>query len=144
MTALKRLVGAYMALLAAAVAGFFIINPFLVDSLDVMTVWYALYVMMAVGLGLALIFNYAYKREDSNGDLDGPATRRYMNATMLFHLTVAVSILFFHRWFSLLALGEDNLAGNHEARVLWAIVDTLAPITMGITGCRLWSEANRQ
>ena len=88
MAALKRLIGAYMALVGVAVAVYFIINNFLVDSIDVMSVWYVLDVLMAVGLGLALVFNYAYKREQSNGDVDGPVTRRYLEATALFHLTV--------------------------------------------------------
>ncbi len=143
MTGLKRLIGAYMALVGVAVAVFFIINNFLVDSIDVMSVWYVLDVLMAVGLGLALVFNYAYKREQSNGDVDGPVTRRYLEATALFHLTVVVTILFLHNWLSLLALGGDSLDGNDPAWNIWAVVDTLLPITLGLTGCRLWREADR-
>ena len=143
MTGLKRLIGAYMVLVGVAVAVYFIINNFLVDSFDVLSVWYVLDVLMAVGLGLALVFNYAHKREESNGDVDGPVTRRYLESTALFHLTVAVTILFLHNWFSLLALGGDSLDGNHPAWNIWAVVDTLVPITLGLTGCRLWCEADR-
>ena len=63
--------------------------------------------------------------------------------TILFYLTVATAILFLHNWMSLLALGSDSLDGNHQAWVIWAIVDTLVPITLGVTGCRLWSEADQ-
>ena len=143
MTALKRLVGAYMVVVGVAVAVYFIINNFLVNSIDVLSVWYVFDVLMAVGLGLALVFNYAHKREESESDLDGSVTRRYLEATALFHLTVVVTILFLHNWLSLLALGGDSLEGNDPAWVIWAVVDTLLPITLGLTGCRLWCEADR-
>ena len=143
MTGLKRAAGAYMVLVALAVAVFFIINAFLLDSIDVPGIWYVLDVLMLVGLASALIFNYANKREESESDLDGSVTRRYLDATALFYLTAAVTILFLHNWLSLLALGGDSLDGNHQAWVIWAIVDTLVPITLGVTGCRLWCEADR-
>ena len=143
MIALKRVAGAYMVLAAVAVAVFFIINAFLLDSIDVPGVWNVLDVLMLVGLALALIFNYANKREEGEGSFDGSVTRRYLDASILFYLTVAVTILFLHNWLSLLVLGNDSLEGNHQAWVIWAIVDTLAPITLGVTGCRLWCEADR-
>ena len=86
MTGLKRAAGAYMVLVALAVAVFFIINAFLLDSIDVPGIWYVLDVLMLVGL-----------------------------ASALFYLTAAVTILFLHNWLSLLALGGDSLDGNHQA-----------------------------
>ena len=115
MTGLKRAAGAYMVLVALAVAVFFIINAFLLDSIDVPGIWYVLDVLMLVGLASALIFNYANKREESESDLDWSVTRRYLDATALFYLTAAVTILFLHNWLSLLALGGDSLDGNHQA-----------------------------
>ena len=124
-------------------AVYFITNNFLADSIDVLAVWYVFDVLMGVGLVSALTFNYASKREESEGSFDGSVTRRYLDASILFYLTVAATILFLHNWLSLLALGNDSLEGNHQAWVIWAIVDTLAPITLGVTGCRLWCEADR-
>ena len=143
MIALKRVAGAYLVLTAVAVAVFFIVNNFLLDSIDVQDVWFVLDVMMFVGLALALIFNYANKRGEGESGIDGPVTRRYLDASILFYVTVATAILFLHNWMSLLALGGDSLEGNHQAWVIWAIVDTLVPITLGVTGCRLWSEADQ-
>ena len=65
MTGLKRVAGAYMVILAVAVAVYFITNNFLVDSIDVPGIWYVFDALMAAGLALALIFNYAHKREES-------------------------------------------------------------------------------
>lgn len=143
MEGLIRLIAAYMVLVGVVVAVFFIINNFLVDSIDVMSVWYVLDILMFLGLILALIFNYAHKREESERNMDGSVTRRYLEATALFHLTVVVTILFLHNWLSLLALGRDSLDGNDPAWVIWAVVDTLLPITLVLTGCRIWSEANQ-
>ena len=142
MEGLKKVVGAYMVALAVVVVVFFIINSFLVDSIDVLDVWYVLDVLMVIGLALALMFNYLHKREVGSRDPDQPVTRGYLEANVAFFLTAAVAILFLHNWFSLLAEGGDSLEGNHQAWVIWAAVDTLLPLVLGVTGCRLWRQAS--
>ncbi len=140
MEGLKKVAGAYMVAVAVVVAVFFIINSFLVDSIDVLDVWYVLDVLMLIGLALALVFNYLHKREIGSGDSGQPVTRGYLEANAVFFLTAAVTILFLHNWFSLLAEGGDSLDGNHQAWVIWAAVDTLLPLVLGVTGCRLWRQ----
>ena len=54
----------------------------------------------------------------------------------------AIMILFMHNWFSLLAHGADNLEGNDPAWIIWAVVDTMLPIALGVTGCRMWCDAS--
>ena len=130
-----------MIVLAVVVAGYFIINTVLAESFtkdDVRTVWYVLDVLMLIGLVLALVFNYARKREEDGGGTGGAVTRRYLEVNLAFYLTAAVTILFLHNWLSLLALGGDSLDGNHQALVIWAFVDVMLPLTLGTTGCRLW------
>ena len=141
MAGLKKLAGAYMIVLAVVVAVYFIINTVLAESFtkdDVRTVWYVLDVLMLIGLVLALVFNYARKREEDGGGTGGAITRRYLEVNLAFYLTAAVTILFLHNWLSLLALGGDSLDGNHQAWVIWAFVDVMLPLTLGTTGCRLW------
>ena len=141
MAGLKKLAGAYMIVLAVVVAVYFIINTVLAESFtkdDVRTVWYVLDVLMLIGLVLALVFNYARKREEDGGGTGGAVTRRYLEVNLAFYLTAAVTILFLHNWLSLLALGGDSLDGNHQAWVIWAFVDVMLPLTLGTTGCRLW------
>ena len=130
-----------MIVLAVVVAVYFIINTVLAESFtkdDVRTVWYVLDVLMLIGLVLALVFNYARKREEDGGGTGGAVTRRYLEVNLAFYLTAAVTILFLHNWLSLLALGGDSLDGNHQAWVIWAFVDVMLPLTLGTTGCRLW------
>ena len=138
MDGLKKLIGAYLMVIAAIVAVFFIINPLLVDSVEVLSIWSVVDVLMVIALALALIFNLARKREECRHDSNGPVTRSYLDAKVAFFVTAGVTILFLHNWFSLLAFGGDSLEGNHQAWVIWAAVDTLLPLVLGVTGCRLW------
>ena len=136
MEGLKKLAGGYLVIVAVVVAVFFIINNFLTDTIDVMTVWHVLDILMAIGLALGLIFNYMAKRE-ADGAGDGPGTfRRSLEANVAFYATAGVTILFLHNWFALLA--GVSLDGNEQAWVIWAAVDTVLPLVLGATGCRLW------
>ena len=56
MDVLKRLVGVYLVGLALVVAVYFIINAFLVGSIDVLMVWQIVDILMLVGLALGLAF----------------------------------------------------------------------------------------
>ena len=146
MDGLKKLAGVYLVGVAVVVAVYFIINNFLPGSFDVLRVWYVVDVLMLIGLALALIFNYASMREE--GGRGETVTRRYLEVNTAFFVTVGVTILFLHNWLSLLALGPDmalgpnSLNGNHQAWVIWAAVDTLLPLVLGATGCRLWRESS--
>ena len=137
MAGLRKLAGAYLIVLAVVVAVFFIINMVLAESfdLDVSAVWY---VLMLIGLVVGLVFNFAAKRDAKGPAASEAVTRQYLEINVLFYSTVAVTILFLHNWLAFLALGSDSLDGNHQALVIWAVVDTLLPITLGITGCHLW------
>ncbi len=142
MAGLKKLAGAYLVLLAIAVAGFFIINNFLVDAIDVMTLWLVLDVLMLVGLAIGLTYNYGRKKAvDGGAETDG-VTRGYFEANAAFFVTAGVAILFLHNWFALLAHGNDYLDGNHQSWVIWAVVDTMLPIILGITGCHMWKNSD--
>lgn len=125
-TTLSRLIGTYMVGVGTAVAAYFIINPFISEDFDVLSVWYVLDVLMVIALGLALVFNFSRKLEAERA-AEGAAALPLVQAKTAFYLTAGVTILFLHNWFSLLALGEDSLDGNHQA---WA------------TGYRLWRKAS--
>ena len=142
MEAVKKLFGAYLIGVATVVAVWFIINSFFTDSFNTLNVWYTLDVLMLIGLTIALIFNYARKREEEAGREPGePVSRRHLEVNVGFYLTAGITILFLHNWFSLLANGSDSLDGNHQAWVIWAVVDTLLPLVLGVTGCAMWRDA---
>lgn len=142
MAGLKKLAGAYLVLLAIVVAVFFIINNFLTDQVNVMGAWLVLDVLMLIGLAIGLLYNYGRKRAADGGDESDGVTRGYFEANTAFFVTAGVSILFLHNWFALLANGGDYLDGNHQAWVIWATIDTVLPIVLGITGCHLWKNSS--
>ena len=146
MAGLKKLAGAYLIAVAVVVAVFFIINTVIAESFDfdVLSVWYVLDVLMLIGLAVGLIYNFAAKRAEKGPEPGAPVTRQYLEVNVLFYATAAITILFLHNWISLLALGSETSLGtgypdlNHQTWVIWAVVDTFLPITLGVTGCHLW------
>ena len=88
---------------------------------------------MAAGMALALAGGYAAKRRvdaDSSADL-----KRYLEVNTVFYAAAAVFLLFFWNWFS--ALSPNNSPDGQ----FWAVIDTLMPIVMGVTGCRMWRDS---
>lgn len=137
MDALRKPVGAYLVLVAIAVAVFFIINPLLDDSIEVQDVWYVLDILMVIALALGLLYAYLGKRAV---DAEDGLNRAYLEANVIFFAVAAVTVLFLHNWFSLIADGSLD-ANNHQAWVIWAFVDTALPLSLGVLGCRLWRGA---
>ena len=85
---------------------------------------------MAVGMVIALAASYVDKsRVDSDGSAD---MKRYIEANVVFYATVVVFLLFFWNWFSLLS------PNNEPDGQFWAVIDTLMPIVLGVTGCRVF------
>ena len=147
MEALKKLVAVYIVGLAVAVAVYFIIGGFIPDDFDSLSVWEILDILMVIGLGFALLFNYDRKRREGGRDSGEPVTRRYLEVNLLFYFTAGITILFLHNWFALLGFGADNLGapdtmGNHQRWVIWAVVDVMLPITLGVTGCHMWADSS--
>lgn len=142
MEAIKKLVGIYLVGVSIAVAVFFIINVFLVGTISVLAVWHVLDVLMLIGLVLGMGFNYAHKQRAGGRDAGEAVTRPYLEANVTFYITAGVTILFLHNWFAFLATGDVSQDDNHTAWVIWAVVDTVLPIVLGITGCRLWRESS--
>ena len=141
MDALRKPVGAYLVLVAIAVAVFFVVNPLLVDSIDVPAVWSVIDILMVIALALGLLFAYLGKRGVDGQQSGDGVSRAYLEANVTFFAVAAVTVLFLHNWFSQLAGGADSLDGNHQALVIWAVVDTALPIVLGVLGCRLWRGA---
>lgn len=142
LTGVKKPAGIYLIAVALLVALNFILNPFYPDGFDSMIVWHVLDVMMFLGLGLALLFNYLYKRDSTVGDSSTAITRQYLESNLAFFVTAGLTIWFLYNWFSLLAQGNGYLVGNAPAWNIWNAVDMVLPITFGITGCRLMREGS--
>ncbi|MCE2403632.1 MAG: hypothetical protein J4F43_00550 [Dehalococcoidia bacterium] len=136
MPILIRAVAVYLVLLAVAVAVNFIATPLYHPGGDEpFRVWEVLNYFMAVGIVLTVAAGYVEKRSVSGEGTE--YLRRYIRANTVFYASVAVLLLFFWNWFS--NLSADNVADGQ----VWTVVDTLMPIVVGITGCRVWRCAGR-
>ena len=133
MSILIRAAAAYLVLVAVAVAVLFIVTPLYHPGGDApFPVWEVLNWFMAVGMVLTLAVGYAEKRRvDGDGSAD---LKRYLEANTVFYGTAAVFIMFFWNWFSSLS------PNNQPDGQLWIVIDTLMPIVMGVTGCRVWRK----
>ena len=135
MEGIKKLFGMYLIGVATVVAIWFITNTLFLDNLDVSSVWFVLDILMVIGLAVALAYNYDRKRKvDAQSSGDG-ISRRYLEANVALYLTAGITVLFLHSWIAFLKVGLE--ADNHQAWVIWAVVDTLLPLTLGITGCAM-------
>ena len=132
MLLLGRVTSVYLIVLAVVVAVNFIITPLYHPGGDEpYTVWETLNWFMAVGMVITVIASYVQKRRvDADGSSD---VKRYLEANAVFYLAVVVFIIFFWNWFS------DLSPNNAPDGQYWVVVDTLMPIVMGVTGCRMWA-----
>lgn len=135
----KQLGGIYLIAVSLIVVVFFISNSFFDanDTFDVLSVWYVLDVLMLIGLVIGLVLSFGDKTEERRQRAAGTSDAgRYIAVNGTFYGIVVVTILFLHNWVALLAYGSDHLDGNHSAWVIWAVVDTLLPVTLAIAGVR--------
>ena len=136
MPILFRAVAVYLVLLAVAVAVNFIATPLYHPGGDEpYRVWEVLNYFMAVGIVLTVAAGYVEKRSVSGEGTE--YLRRYIRANAVFYVSVAVLLLFFWNWFSNLSADND---GDGQ---VWVVIDTLMPIVVGITGCRVWRCAGK-
>ncbi len=134
MSILIRAVAAYLVLVAVSVGVHFIITPLYHPGGDApFFAWVVHNWFMAVGMVLALAGSYAAKRSvDADGSAD---LKRYLEANTVFYAAAVVFLLFFWNWFS--ALSPNDSADGQ----FWVVIDTLMPIVMGGTGCRMWRDS---
>ena len=86
MEGIRKLSAAYMVAIAVAVAVWFIVNSFFVDSFSVTNVWLVLNILMIIGLVLALVFNYDRKRKEGGREPGEAVSRRYLEVNTAFYL----------------------------------------------------------
>ena len=132
----KRLAGAYLALVGAAVAVHFVIDPLIYDTEweeGVPVAWIVLDWLMALGLAITLLVTFEAKRAaDAGSDL-----REYLVANAQFYLAAGVTLLFLWN-----AVQIDWAAGDQTPdSQVWVLIDVVLPLLFVTLGLRLWNEA---
>ena len=129
----RRLAAIYLFLLALVVAGHYFAFPLYDRGPDPdVTAWLIIDWFSAAGLILLLIATFAWKRALPAD----PGWREYLEANVLFYLTVATALSYFPNWF----LAEWGDA-DRQLWDVWAFIDAAIPILSVAAGLRLWREA---
>ena len=132
----KRLAGLYLALVGAAVAVHFVIDPLIYDTEweeGVPTAWIVLDWLMALGLAIALWVTFEAKRAaDAGSEL-----REYLVANVQFYVAAVLTLLF--AWN---AVQIDWAAGDQTPdSQVWVFIDVVLPLLFVTLGLRLWNRA---
>ncbi len=132
----RRLAGLYLAIVGAAVAIHFILDPLIYEWAEndgTPIVWIILDWLMAAGLAIALWVTFEAKRAaDAGSDL-----REYLTANLGFYLSAALALLLVWN-----AVQIDWAAGDQTPdSQVWVAIDVLLPLLFVTLGLRLWNES---
>ncbi len=139
MHTLKRITGAYLLLVAVAVAAHTIVEPLYHVSTEAQpysAFWNILNPCMALAIALASIFGYLRMKRVGQGGAGAPVTRGYLCANTLYFGTLFIGILFFWNWFNLWS-PEFTAIGPEAVSLTWIVIDAALPLLLGATGVYL-------
>ena len=139
MHTLKRITGAYLLLVAVAVAAHMVVEPLYYVSTEAdpySPFWNILNPFMALAIALAVVFGYLRMKRVGRGGGDAPVTRGYLCANTLYFGTIFIGLLFFWNWFNLWSPGF-TAAGPETVSLTWALIDASLPLLLGATGVHL-------
>ena len=135
MQILQRVLGAYVMVIALAVAVNFIITPFFFDNESGYPIWDVLDFFMAVAILIAFFVScwdmWRLCKEGDEADL-----KRYVSVNVAFFATGVLLLLFFSNWAAHLVKHETL-----EDWTIWAIIDAILPPILGAAGLRLWMKS---
>ena len=131
----RRLAGVYLAIVGAAVAVHFVLDPLIYEWAEgdgTPTLWLVLDWLMVVGLAIALVVTFGAKRAAEGGsDL-----REYLVANVQFYVAAALTLLFLWNAFQISwAAGAQTPDGQ-----VWTFIDVVLPLLFVTLGVRLWNE----
>ena len=132
----KRLAGLYLAIVGAAVAVHFVLDPLIYEWAEgdgTPVLWIILDWLMALGLAIALWVTFEAKRAaDAGSDL-----REYLVANSGFYVAAALALLLVWN-----AVQIDWAAGDQTPDgQVWVFIDVMVPLLFVTLGARLWNES---
>ena len=138
MDSLKKVIGVFLILVAAAVAIHTVIEPLYYESKPNQPyndgVWYYLNILSAISVVLGMIISYIRKSKVS----ESSSVQEYIAANTLFYGFIFASIFFFWNWFGLSTPGKDYTPTPSETgNMVWIIFDAILPLLNGALGMYL-------
>ena len=133
MYSLKRVVGALLFGYAIVYTAQVIFSRFYVDALDPQEIWDVLNYFTGAGILIAIAVACAHKRMTAT---DADPVRR-LTAKVGCYASLALAIIFFPLWFSLIMGDIQSDAQN----VGWILVSFLNPFVLATAGACLWKTS---
>ena len=136
---IRKLTAAALWVIAAAVGVHFIFGPVYGHILDIGLIWRILGWFMTAGVAVVLLTQYTRKRAADSRQHDARVSREYLASNFLFFASIILAIWFLWNWIDSLVIGAANQ--NVTNITIWAFIDPLFIMVMGITSCYLWRGA---
>ena len=129
MSSVKRLAGGVLFLYALVYAAQALFSRFYADALDPQEIWDVFNYITGVGILVAIAVAWGNKRVIAHDDL-----MRRLTAQAAVFVSLALAIIFFPLWFSLIMGDTQSDAQN----VGWILVSVLNPLVLANAGACLW------
>lgn len=129
MYGVKRVAGGVLLLYAIVYAAQVIFNRFYADALDPQEIWDVFNYITGAGILIAIAVAWCNKQVIAYDDL-----LRRLTAQASVFASLALAIIFFPLWFSLI-MGDNQSDANN---VGWILVSVLNPLVLANAGACLW------
>ena len=129
MSSVRRLVGGVLFLYAIVYAAQALFSRFYADALDPQEIWDVFNYTTGAGILIAIAVARGNKRVIARDDLI-----RRLTAQATVFVSLALAIIFFPLWFSLI-MGDTQSDANN---VGWILVSFLNPLVLANAGACLW------
>lgn len=141
MTAVLKIIGIFLILVAAIVAIHTVIEPLYHTSATEEgaspyndAVWKYINILSAIAVVLGIILSYSRLSKVN----ENSSVQEYIAANTLFYGFMFAAIFFFWNWFGIQEFAKDFTAVGSETRsIVWIIVDALLPLLSGALGAHL-------
>ena len=131
----RHIAAAYCIAVAVALAVNLVVSPLYGGTALFDQVWTVLDWLMAAGLAVAMVSGLADKIRLGRADDEAVPLRRHLDANVLFHATLILTILFLWNWTSKWV--------SQDSTMMWIVIDAVAVAVLGSTGFRLRNERGR-
>ena len=139
---LVRIIAVFVVAVGALTAAHFVATVIYHDGSPEYPIWEAWNWVMAVAfipMIIATLHDKMTMQRGLDGE-DGPVTRRYLEANVLFYATVGLAISFFWNWLWGFNPGSEGEWAQEGHVQVWAVFQPIyAPVVIAI-GLRLWRK----
>ena len=144
LSALIRVLAAYLIAIAFAVAFNWIATPLYHDGSSNYWTWEILNWFMAAAVIIVLVVNSIRKRQLCRRE-EGSATisRDYLEVNLAFAASVVLTLWYFWNWFASLNPGSEPEVVGLIHLEWWAFINPLGVLLYAYTGAHLWRAACR-